>query len=155
MLLARKYSEPMPEQSPTGKAKRKEFHAYGKLGGLLGRRDFLAAIEDFEGEQCHVFIEVANRRTTQANRYYWGMLSWISKEIGEYPDKLHEMNKEDFNPQIRYVQDRRTGEVLEKKFAGDTRRMKVGEFAEFVERCRQGWAERGYAIPDEYWDENN
>lgn len=134
---------------------RRELNWYGNVSDILRRRDFVSAINDFEGEQCHVLVEVANKRTNQANRYYWGMLNWLSQKIGEYPETLHEMNKEDFNQRTRFVVDKKTGEIVEKKFAGDTHRMKVGEFLEFVERCRQGWAERGYAIPDEYWQDEN
>lgn len=143
---------PAPPTAQRQEKKQREFHAYGKLDRILGGNQFLHLLETFEGEQVHLFIEVANRRTNQANRYYWGMLNWLSQEIGEYPENIHAENKKNCNTIVRYIKNRKTGKVEEIVFGGDTKHMKVGEFQQFVERCRVWWAERGYAIPDEYWE---
>jgi hypothetical protein len=133
---------------------RTEVHAYGEVRDgdctVFRNRDFLHAVAEMKGK-VHVVVETANRRTDQHNRYYWGMLNWLSQETGYDPTEIHEINKRECNTHIRYVLNKKTGEIEEKVYGGSTKRMRVGEFAEFIERVRRYWAEHGYSIPDEYW----
>jgi len=134
-----------------------ELHWYGAVedGELIPvrRRDFIEALSGFNGKKVHLLIDTSDRRSDQHNRYYFGCLRWLSLETGYSVEEIHEINKRECNTQIRFVLNRKTGEMQEKVFGGSTKRMKTGDFMAFVERVRQFWAEQGYVIPDEYWVE--
>lgn len=62
---------------------------------------FAGAMKQFtHGARVTVRVQTASRRrTSQANRYYWGViLAILSEDTGYEPDELHEYFKKRFNP---------------------------------------------------------
>lgn len=71
-------------------------------------------------------------RTSQANRYYWGVvLALISEHTGYEQDELHEYFKKRFNPRTVSLAD---GEEV---VGGSTSKMDTAAFYEYVERIRR------------------
>lgn len=88
-------------------------------------------------------------RSSQANAYYWGVvLAILSDYTGHTLTELHEHFKQTLIPVDVTLADA-NGEVRSaSKIPGSTRRMKVSEFYEYVERVRAIAGELGCVIPD-------
>lgn len=135
----------------------KELHWYGTVEGTQFKpahlRDFLEALRNFNGMKVHFLMETTDRRSEQHSRYYFGMLRALSMETGYDVEELHELSKRECNTQIGHVLNKNTGEIREKIFGGSTRRMKAGDFAQYIENVKRYWAEQGYVLADEYWED--
>lgn len=82
------------------------------------------------------------RRSTRANRYYWGVvLALLGEHLGYDPDDLHEVLAMKF---LRMEDDPLTGVPLRKR----TPKLSTQEFADYVDRCIRFAAEQGVVIPD-------
>lgn len=88
-------------------------------------------------------------RSTQANRYYWGVvIAALSEHTGYAPNELHELMKMKFLPKKLALADG-NGEVHgEFVLGGTTRTMNVQEFYAYVEQVRQFAAELDCYCPD-------
>jgi hypothetical protein len=82
-------------------------------------------------------------RTSQQNRYYWGVIvDILSKELGYEPDEIHIMLREKF---LRIHDERYPDFVLAKS----TSRLSTQEFNEFKENIQRWAAQKlGIYIPD-------
>jgi hypothetical protein len=92
---------------------------------------------------CDIVIAIKRKgkRSSQSNRYYWGVvieeikLAFKEKGTIATPEDIHEALKAKFNPNnVRNEE----GEVL-LEMGGSTTEMNNGEFSEYVERIIQ-WA---------------
>jgi len=95
-----------------------------------------------DGSYELVLRRVQDKRSTNANRYYWGVvLTLIAEHTGDDVEDLHDIYTNLFCRRVFVHLDRRTGEVSEQVIVGRTSRMTVSEFYRYVERVRQHAAE--------------
>jgi hypothetical protein len=90
---------------------------------------------------CGCEFEAAPGRSSQANRYYWGVvMAILSKELGYTPEETHEAVKAKF----RGREDVTTGLVIARSTKTNSR-----DFWEYVEQVRQ-WSHAflGVYIPE-------
>jgi hypothetical protein len=118
--------------------------ANGKL--VLQEPDgFRKAMQQF-GRGLAVTVRVDERRdkrSSQANRYYFFILGLISEHTGYEKDELHELFKKKFNPIT--VSLAKEEEVV----GGSTTKMNSKVFSEYVERIRRfAETELGVITPD-------
>jgi hypothetical protein len=111
------------------------------------RSRFDSAIADtFEdGERVAVTVEKSTRNLRQ-NGLYWLWVGIIEKETGNDRRWIHHYNKDTFN-RITVSHVKRSGEIEDETFAGDTHDLSVDAFAEFMQRVQMGWAEQGVDLP--------
>lgn len=130
------------------------FLAHAKEGVLHihHRKNLDAAIREWKGDVIGT-LELGTKRTVAFNAYYFGAMKYLSEQTGYTQNELHEMNKEDFNAHPVQFVNKKTGEITERMVPQSTAKMSTSAFMEFLERVRQGWAERGYEVPDIYWKE--
>lgn len=88
--------------------------------------------------------EFRSRRSSQANRYYFGaVLREISEHTGYEVDELHEYFKKKFNPVTFSMGSD------EEVIGGSTRKLNTNQFYEYVERIRRfAETELGVSTPD-------
>ena len=81
------------------------------------------------------------RRSSRANRYYWGVvLGWISEETGQDKEAIHEeMCWQFLEKRVLTLTNKTTGETTERLLRGESSKLPVAKFYEFVERVRL-WA---------------
>lgn len=83
------------------------------------------------------------------------MLKKIAEHTGHSIDELHEIYKAEWNSKTIFWTNVKTGEMVERKIAQSTTRLKVDEFYDYVENVRFSAAsELGVITPDpdrEYW----
>ena len=93
---------------------------------------FKAAMRTFTvGAAVIVSVERhRDRRSNQANRYYWYILGLISDHTGFERDELHELFKKRFNPITVDLGGEET-------IGGSTKKMPPDQFYEYVERIRR------------------
>lgn len=118
---------------------------------IRNRKHFAAALKRMrDGEVLVTVSRKRATRSTQANRYYWGVVvELLSEHTGYTPDEVHELLKSRFIPKKLAVVDG-NGEVKgEFVIGGTTTSMNKLEFGEFCESIRR-WAaeELGVVIPD-------
>jgi len=116
---------------------------------LHREKDFKKSTAGWRGNTI-VKFELGTKRDLAFSNYYFGAMGYLSDQTGYTKDELHEMNKQDFLSHPVNIVDKKTGEITERMVAGSTANLSTSEFAEFLERVRRGWAERGYPIPDQY-----
>ena len=76
-------------------------------------------------------------RSIEFNAYYWGhVLKTISNDSGYWPDELHEMYKEMFNPIVVKKVDIESGKVIEERRGDTTTKLSTKKFAEYIERIK-------------------
>ena len=92
---------------------------------------------------CEFEIRPAKGRSSQANRYYFGVvIKAFSEHTGYERDEMHELLAMKF---LRIEDDPLTGAPRRKR----TPKCDTAEFHEYVERCRRFAAsELGISIPD-------
>ena len=124
---------------------------FGRIdGGVLkisNRRAFdleLSAIKDTDVE---IVIKKRGRRSTQQNRYYWGVVVWmVRKRLDEMgyrytADDVHSFLKDKFNG-VDIAND--DGEVIG-RIGQSTTHMNKSEFAEYVDKISE-WASMSLEI---------
>jgi len=86
----------------------------------------------------------SRKRTNKANRYYWAILTLIGKDLGYYPEEIHNSFK------ALFLTDRTKKIPIVKS----TTRLSTEEFTEYIERISQKMAEIGIIIqtPEEYYN---
>jgi hypothetical protein len=117
-----------------------EYYGYIEKGTLHleNRRRFEQEIKSAKDMDVTIIIKKRGKRSSQANRYYWGVLiEEIRQDIkrrGERveADTIHEFLKEKFSPNKTKIEIEATGELLE--LPGSTTTMNVSEFSEYLER---------------------
>lgn len=91
----------------------------------------------------------ADRRTSEANAYYWGVvLKLIADETGQTPHDLHEYFKGQHLAQPILLVDRDGVIRHEATIGGSTSKLTTSEFYDYVERVRADAADLGIVIPD-------
>ncbi len=74
-------------------------------------------------------------RSTQANRYWWGVvLHLISEHTGDTPDDLHDYFKRRFLPKRLALAEGVTDDGV---VGGSTRKLTTKEFGEFIDQVKQ------------------
>tara|TARA_R100000231_G_scaffold82771_1_gene63223 strand:+ start:199 stop:642 length:444 start_codon:yes stop_codon:yes gene_type:complete len=134
-----------------------ELRATVKNGSLqILKNDYIKPIlQSMENKELVVVLnEYHQKRTTQQNRWYWGVviptiIQFVKEESSREYEKedIHDYNvTELLRPRIhtRDVLDRQVITYEVKRVSA----MTTKEFADFVERLQQHWAERGLVIPD-------
>jgi hypothetical protein len=112
-------------------------------------------LESMEGKELVVTLsEYQTKRTVQQNRWYWGVVIptiirfLLEESSREYTkEDIHDyMVTELLRPRIntRDILDRQVITYEVKRVSA----MTTKEFADFVEKIQQHWAERGLVIPD-------
>lgn len=128
--------------------------AVGLDGGITisHRGKFMERIQQqFKGKR---FLLIATRatRSVRQNALLWLWETMISEQFGWDKGYTHHYNKEHFNLRTKSYADRKTGEIVDVTWPGDTHDMPVDAFNEYLERVQRGWAEEGVDLPwpDEY-----
>lgn len=100
---------------------------------LVDRSAFTRAMKRMRAGKVIVVVQhPTTGRSSQANRYYWGVvLAAISEHTGYEQDELHEYFKKRFNPVFVSLGD---GEEI---VGGSTSRMDTSTFHDYVERIRR------------------
>ena len=98
-------------------------------------------------------------RSLNQNRYYWGVvLKVLALEFGYSAEEMHEISKQQFNQEHRWLKWQREGipQAREYSFGGSTKELDTAEFSEYVDLIR-GWAASEFQInipdPNEVTDE--
>jgi hypothetical protein len=114
---------------------------HGKLY-IQGRKQFDALVKQLDPNwQLEVSIKrLRATRSTQANRYYWGVvLAALADYTGHTPEELHDIMKAKFLPKALAFSDH-NGEVVEEfVLGGSTRKLNTKEFSDYVNQIRN-WA---------------
>lgn len=115
------------------------------------RQSFTAALKRLkDGEVSITIARKRAARSTQQNRWYWGVIvEMLSEHTGFTPDEMHDVLKAKFLPKKLAVTDG-NGEIKgEFVIGGTTTRLNKLEFGEFCEAVRRWAAEDlGLVIPD-------
>jgi hypothetical protein len=128
--------------------------AVGLDGGItISHREKF--VEQVQHEFCGMRVMWTVEKTTRSlrqNALLWWWESVLSQELGWDKDYVHYYNKERFNLKTESHADKKTGEMKDVSWPGDTHDMPVDAFNEYLERVQRGWAEEGYDLPwpDEY-----
>jgi hypothetical protein len=118
------------------------------------RQTLVDALKSFEGKEIRITVERnRNKRSTDQNRYYWGVIVSIWRglfrdEWGDIlsPDETHERLKELFGHKDERVIES-TGEVL--SITRSTTTYTTTEMMEYQTRCqREAFEMFGAHIPD-------
>lgn len=102
--------------------------------------------EQFKDKRVRVTVE-KETRNLQQNALLWVWNTLLGNELGWTPDEIHEYTKSEINRKHKMVTDKRTGELVDAVFPGDTHTLTVDEFGEYLERYVQFWGEKGYSLP--------
>lgn len=110
------------------------------LTAPVAYRQFLSQFGD--GEELEFEIRPKRqRRSSQANRYYWGVvIKALSDYTGYEADEMHECLAMKF---LRIEDDPITGSPRRKR----TPKCNTAEFSEYVDRCIRFAAELGVVVP--------
>lgn len=114
-----------------------------KNGKLQVQRFFKKDLLKLEGREVEI-MPVESTRSSQANRYYWGIvIKLISEHTGFTPEEVHEVFKKKF---LTYHKSYK-GKVY--KFTKSTTDLKISDFAGYVDKIIQyATSELGIIIPD-------
>lgn len=106
--------------------------------------------QQFEGKEVDIEIEKAKRkRSNPQNSYLWGVCyKLISDHTGYEIDEVHEMCKAKFNPKMKEIANKKTGEIETIQYSGSTTKMTTVEFMDFVAQIQRFFAPLGINIPD-------
>jgi len=116
----------------------------GKLA-LDSTDRFKEGLRQFDG--CRVLVDVKKEtRNLRQNALYFVWVGIISSELGWDREYTHVYNKHEYNLKTTIITDRKTGEMMEVQYAGDTHDMAYDEFSEFMNRVQIGWAEKGIVL---------
>lgn len=86
-------------------------------------------LKEFEGKKVEIKIcKLKSKRSEQQNRYWWAIVTILSKEIGYTKDELHEILKFKFLKRSKVVES--TGEILE--YLESTTKLSKSEFADMT-----------------------
>jgi len=129
----------------------KSLEFYGRIEGgrliLNNRKMFSEAIKDIENVDVEIVIKKKNRRSTQQNRYYWGVVVWSIRQ--RLTELGHRYSAEDVHA---YLKDRFNGENISNEdgelvacIGKSTVNMNKSEFGDYVERIAQ-WASESLSI---------
>lgn len=99
-------------------------------------------LKQFEGKRVEINIQkLKSTRSCQQNKYWWCIVSILSKEIGYTKDELHEILKFKFLKKEKV--DEKTGEIFE--YVGSTAKLSKTEFAEIVDGLIQ-WSSETFGV---------
>ena len=127
-----------------------EQYGYVKDGELkiLNRKRFNAEIKAFPDCDVQIIIKKKGKRSSQANRFYWGVLiseirhEFLRRGMRYTSEEIHEALKLKFNAH-REV-DTNTGEVL-LEIGQSTTEMNKEEFGEYINRIIE-WCNKSLEI---------
>ena len=114
-----------------------------KDGVVVGDKKLIKdIISSYDGKRLKMTFEVARKtRTNQQNKYYWGVVVPIWKNIIKVEwgtilttDETHEFLKNQYN--FKEIVNHETGEIV--KIPKQTKKNNTIEMIDFIERCRQG-----------------
>lgn len=107
-------------------------------------------IQSLRGRFVEIIVRVAvSRRSNQQNRWLWGVCyKLIADELGWDIDDVHAFCKSKFNPVVRNIVDKTTGETEEAIIGGSTRKMTTHAFSDYKEAIQAFFANYGIVIPD-------
>lgn len=126
---------------------------YGKVEDgkiqICDKKDFELYIRSFEGKLVQVTVQCGGKRSTQQNRFLWGICYKILSEYtGHTVDEIHAFCKLKFNPQIIEIANKKTGEIESAIVGETTTQMTTMEFGEYVSQIQIWAAEMNCLIPD-------
>ena len=103
---------------------------------------FKREVKRLAGKRVDVTVKQhRNTRSSQANRYYWGVvIRLVADHCGYEPDEMHEALAFRF---LRIEDDPITGSPRRKR----TPKTDTKEFADYVDQCIRFGAELGVVIP--------
>lgn len=129
----------------------KNLEFFGRIEGgrliLNNKTMFNESIKAQSDSEVEVIIKRKNRRSTQQNRYYWGVVVWSIKqrltELGHRytAEDIHTFLKDRFNGENIANQD---GEVVA-RIGKTTSNLNRSEFAEYVDKIAE-WASESLGI---------
>lgn len=95
-------------------------------------------LKEFEGKRVEVRIQkLKSTRSQQQNRYWWAIITILSKEIGYKKEEIHEILKFKFLKRSKVIES--TGEILE--YLESTTKLSRSEFADMTTELIQWSAE--------------
>jgi hypothetical protein len=109
-------------------------------------RPLRAALEKWPTGDVRVTVEKDTRNLRQ-NSLMWYWWTLLGNEIGEDPQRIHEITKLNCNAKTTMWTDKKTGEIHEATVGMSTADLPFDAFSEFLERARIFWGEQGYALP--------
>lgn len=143
---------------------RKPLEFFGRIEGgklkLSNRRAFEQMIKELPDMEVEIVVKKKARRSTQQNRYYWGVVVWMVRqglaELGHRfnAEDVHAFLKDKFNGTDIVNDD---GEIVA-RIGQSTTVMNKSEFGEYIDKVAE-WASEylGIYIPppstpvDEYY----
>lgn len=100
--------------------------------GLLQKNvsaQFLNDLNHFKNKKVHITIDLLkSKRSEQQNKYWWAVVTILSKEIGYTKNELHEILKFKFLKRSKIVES--TGEALE--YIESTTKLNKSDFADMT-----------------------
>ena len=122
---------------------------------LHDEEEFKHCFRTFEGKKIRLSIEKGNKRSTQQNRYLWGICYKILADYTGYTEKeIHAYCKAKFSPIVVEILNKRTGETSSMLVGDTTTELTTIKFMEYKEKIQHLGAELGCQIPDpEEWIE--
>lgn len=114
----------------------------GEKLSLVNRRSFDQVVKTLAGQHVDVIVRKHRKqRTSQANRYYHGVVvKLLAEHCGYHPDEMHQVLAMAF---LRIDDDPVTGAPRRKR----TPDCNSKEFTEYVDRCIHLATEQGVYIP--------
>lgn len=117
---------------------------------LGDRESFTNYYKQFEGKNVVISIEKATRkRSSPQNSYLWGIVYKVISEYTGYEiEEVHEICKARFNPQLKELLNKETGELEMMGYSGSTTKLDTVQFMEYVEKIQRFFAPFGVNISD-------
>lgn len=110
------------------------------LNNIERFQDYLKSIS---GEVRLTIGRYYPERTTEQNKYYWGVvLKVISDETGYTPDEIHEIMK------YKFLRKELEHKGQKYAYVRSTTALDTKEMTDYIEQIRDYWATQGIYIPD-------
>ena len=128
----------------------KSYHYDGITQGKLNNPEaFREKLQRYEAKRITITISDEKKRSTDQNRYWWGVVirkitEWLQGNGNDVTDNdVHEFIK------MKYLGEKEVkidGKIY-KRYRG-TSELNTQEFADLVEKIQRDFAQRGLIIPD-------
>lgn len=118
----------------------------GKLK-INDQRMFKKYISRLKGIVSLTIKERKKVRTLPQNSLYWMWITIIADELGYDKEEMHDTFKSMYNCEIKYVTNKKTGEVKETKIVRSSTVMNIVEFIEYMDKIERFASEAGIILP--------
>jgi len=116
---------------------------------LWDKDAFQRHLRTLNGKSVSLEVKPGGSRSTQQNRYLWGVVYKILSDYTGYTvEEMHEYCKMKFLPKHIDITNKRTGEIDSQTVGGSTVKLTTIEFAEYVGQLQKLGADLGCVVPD-------